>query len=843
MDRPPLPDFQYSSEEILTELQELGKNAEPFFPIRNWRPDKSADKSRQIDPRKLDIPPEVIGIFKESQAFNIDIEKDLYRHQAEAIEEIIAGKNVIITTPTASGKSLCYLVPILKSIVQNKPAKALFIFPTVALLQDQFDKVIQIGSNQRFDEGRFAYEISVGKTNVGVGMYVRDTSEGAQQRAVRINSRLLFTTPDSLHAKILPYIGPTKKTGGAKFVHFFKDLRFVVLDDVHVYRGVFGANVAYLMRRLRLICEKLGNNKLQFILTSATIRNPLEHSKNIVGLECALVDRDGSADYRKDFVLWNPGKQKGSNVRREPQSEALEMLKGALYSKNKSPSVIVFLRSIKAVESFNEKFSKIRGLQTYGHCGVYHAILSGKDRRMRQDQIKSRQVILVSATSALELGIDIGNLACCVMVGFPGTVASTLQRAGRVGRGGDGTVILVLGDNPLEQHLARNPDYFFQKLKQPEEVRIPLANKNLIKTHLLCHLAESKYLVEELGVSYAAQADFGKYFGTQSLRLYDELLDENSVNKKNFRTMLWRPKLADNYSNIFYTLRAVAGKERFTLKAEGGDEAGIVDEARAGIFFHEGAVWLHDGQWYRSEGLNYTRREIRLKTLKDEPDCETFAVPEFKVKFLNGARSFESKTGLFRFRQGPLTATRSVNRYFIRPLHKSGASVKSTVGYLRNGAVRPIRFETEGFGISVTEKGMREFLIKRSTSPSLQSPDPTYFEEPIHGVEHAVSTILPLRAQCDINDIFAISSKEEEACDGLPSVIIFDGHDGGLGIAKQALDDFHPLIGETLQFIKSCQCKEGCPDCLHLPKCERQNVEIDKTGAIVLLEILREEAP
>ncbi|MCZ7384671.1 MAG: DEAD/DEAH box helicase [Candidatus Methanoperedens sp.] len=838
LDRPPIPDFDYKADEILEDLNNMKNVADGVEIKKGWRKAKKADRSRALNVESLCIPNELLNAIKASPAFGIDIAKDLYSHQVEAIEEALCDKNVIVTTPTASGKSICYLVPILKSMIEDEEATALLLFPSIALLQDQFEKVLQIGNEpQDFIEGTFEYDITIGNTKIGVGLYIGDTKDGMRhQKPVRENARLLFSTPDALHAKVLPYIRPTNKTGGASFIRFFENLRIVVMDDIHIYRGVFGANIAFLLRRLRLLCEKIGNDRIQFLLTSATIENPKESAENLVGLTFDVVNRDGAEDFRKDFILWNPSKIKETGVRKEPQSDALEIMSKIIYTKERTPSSLVFLRSIRSVENFSKTFeglSKRENLPTVGSIRVYHGVLSGSDRRRRQNEVKSRQVLCVASTNALELGIDLGNLACCIMVGFPGTVASTVQRAGRVGRKSEGTVILILGDNPLEQHLARNPDYFFQKLTKPEPVRIPLDNKNIIKNQILCHLAESSYIIEEMGASYDLPHDFTRYFGKNAMNIYQELLDENKVKDKKYKTMLWRPDIKKEYNNIFYTLRAIIGKYRFTLVSKNSeDAAGVIDEARAGLFFHEGAVWLQDGQWYESEGLNYSKRTIFLKSLSDEPKYETFASPEFKVEFDNkDCKIHDSPNGWFKIRLGTLRVDRRVTKYFLRPLRKGGESPPISIQFINN--VKPIKFETIGLSLSLTQKGIDEFTNRVDVQQST-------LEASIHGTEHAFATILPLQVQCDINDIFAVSSAQHETCDYSPSTILFDAHDGGLGLVKQAHDKLSSLTDETLAFVKNCKCKDGCPDCLHIPRCERQNEDINKLGTITILEMLNE---
>jgi len=365
-ERTPVVPTPYSTAATVTRLRQLMHNPAPIVK-EAWQAPRPADRGRRLDGHRLHLSPQTMAAFQHSPAFGLDVTTTLYRHQVEAIEAIVAGHHVMVATSTASGKSLCYLVPIVDRLLHDPHATALLVFPAKAVLQDQLDKVLQLSDPPlAFQEGTFHYDLHLGTATIGVGLYSGETHDG-QQQAIREKARLLFTTPDALHAKILPFLRPTRKTAFTSFDRFFQHLWAVVLDEVHSYRGVFGANVAFLVRRLRLLCQHLHNPHVQFILASATIANPAEHSRHLTGLAMQIIDQDGAEAYRKDFVLVNPSKRTRAAARQDPHSVALAILEQILYAQHQTPSTLVFVRSVRGAEQFSATFARVGRVP--GHCG------------------------------------------------------------------------------------------------------------------------------------------------------------------------------------------------------------------------------------------------------------------------------------------------------------------------------------------------------------------------------------------------------------------------------------------------------------------------------------------
>ena len=840
-ERTPVVPTPYSTAATVTRLRQLMHNPAPIVK-EAWQAPRPADRSRRLDGHRLHLSPQTMAAFQHSPAFGLDVTTTLYRHQVEAIEAIVAGHHVMVATSTASGKSLCYLVPIVDRLLHDPHATALLVFPAKAVLQDQLDKVLQLSDPPlAFQEGTFHYDLHLGTATIGVGLYSGETHDGQQQQAIREKARLLFTTPDALHAKILPFLRPTRKTAFTSFDRFFQHLWAVVLDEVHSYRGVFGAHVAFLVRRLRLLCQHLHNTHAQFILASATIANPAEHSRHLTGLAMQIIDQDGAEAYRKDFVLVNPSTRTRAAARQDPHSAALAILEQVLYAQHQTPSTLVFVRSVRGAEQFSATFARVSARQhlpTQERVAVYHGILADSDRRTRQVEIKARRVLCVATTNALELGIDIGDLACAILVGFPGTVASTLQQAGRVGRHGDGTAILILSENPLEQHFARNPAFFFAKLQQPEPVRMPLHNRHIVKTHLLCYLAESRYPLEQHGAIAHLPNDVEAFFGPQAMDLYQELLEERQVQEPAVlqRLSLWHPRIEEEYPRLYSSLRVAVGTARFTLQSTTRpweEAAGVVDETRAGLLFHHGALCLLNGWWYRSEGLDYPTRRIRLTALQDEPASETFAVPAYTVAFTDqDQRVTTLPHGWFTTVYGPLQVERRVDRYVLRARQKRGKQqgVMHAVD-----DVHPLRFDTLGLAVVLTAAGERELRYRWHGRTGLD------FHATVHGAEHALATLLPLQARCDGHDIAAVSAGRHAACQHQSALILFDAHEGGLGLVAEAHEHLRDLVEEAWAFVHSCPCLDGCPDCVHVPRCERQNAQLNKASTLVFLAMLTED--
>jgi len=770
-----------------------------------WVEGRPADKMALPKSVLSRIPEKIIELVnnKYSNLEPFDVRKDCFSHQVEALKLIFEGKNVVITTPAASGKSLCYQIPVLAEMFKSKDSTALLIFPTNALSVDQIDSIISFGDYKQEDET--FYKIDLDGKIVFAGEYSGATREGREQGKIRKQARILITNPDSIHAKILPYPkatskvltfkAPGEKEENYSFERFFKNLKYVVLDEIHVYRGVFGANVAYVMRRLRLFCEKLGNTKLQFICCSATINNPKEHAEKLVGVPFSVVKKDGAPKFRKDFLLWNPPrKSKGGNERREATTDALEIFERVIAKWKQPIQTISFLQSVKGTNSFD---GKLRGmLERIGSpykskTVAFSRPLPTKNKKEIQKNIKSGNTTFISATNALELGIDIGDLTCCILVGYPGNISSTLQRAGRVGRTGEAPVVLILNDEPLEQYFANHPNVFFKLLENPGDVKIPLDNKYLQAWHFKCALWESRAL-KEIRADFEgySEEDYKDCFGV-GVELFKQLEKERKIFKKN--QIFWLARGCKEGPSTLHlkSIRVPISDREFQVVDKSGNTISVIDYYRAGLFFHEGAIWLQNGEYYLVTRYSRPEARIEVEHLSENPGYETHAIPRYNVK-VNKER-FKSKFHGISLHHGEVINKRAINVFLKEP---TKGKKKTEVGIITS--VEPIEYDTTATWILFDDKFVQKIFdglgIKQSEDRN------KLFEKGLHGLAFLLTSTLPLLTECDKYDIsFQTFVPHRDL--GKPSLFLLDTFHGGIGLSKEAFEHFRELLGLCEEMI------------------------------------------
>ena len=412
--------------------------------------DYCEQKTAPFDFEKVNVPSELIDRLNEK--IGVDLSEP-YLHQTQAFNHIFNRKNVVVSTPTASGKSLIYSVPIFSEMLNNPNSTALLLFPTKALSFDQMTSFLRLGDE--FDEfdvysTKKYHSINFDNNTIVCGKFDGDTKLDSDHKYIKKNANIVITNPDALHFKILPWIYTTNK---GSWERFLKNLRFIILDEIHTYKGTFGANVGLLLRRLQLICHKLGNDNLQFICASATIKNPIEHAERLVGKQFELVIESGAPIHRKAFVLVNPPiKDKSTNDRIEPITINLDLLQKVFIGKKNPSQTISFARSRGAVEDIDEKLrGRLKDIESpfANRTGIYKSTIPPKDRISIQNRLKNGELVHISTTNALELGIDIGDLDVCIINHYPGNVASVIQQSGRVGRVNESMAILILKNDPL----------------------------------------------------------------------------------------------------------------------------------------------------------------------------------------------------------------------------------------------------------------------------------------------------------------------------------------------------------------------------------------------------------
>ncbi len=518
----------------------------------------------------------------------------LYTHQAEAIASVLNGEHTVVVTPTASGKTLCYNLPVLQRVLEDRAARALYMFPTKALSQDQLAELMELDARVGSDLGVFTYD--------------GDTPSDAR-RAVRTRGHVVITNPDMLHTGILPH--------HTRWARFFADLRYVVLDELHTYRGVFGSHIANVLRRLQRICRFHGSNPV-FIMCSATIANPREHAENLLGHPVRIVDRSGAPTGQKTVVFYNPpiiSKELGirrsylSVTRRIASHFFREGVRGIIFASSRL-NVEVLTRYLKdRFERTFEDEGKIRGYR-----GGYLPSV----RREIERGLRAGKVLGVISTNALELGIDIGALELAILSGYPGTIASTWQQAGRAGRRhGESAVIMVGRSDPLDQFLMQNPDYFFGAT--PEHARVNPENLSILLSHLKCACFEIPMGADET-------------FGRSGLPELLEYLAEAGVLYQAGEQYHWSDQ---TYPADGISLRT-ASPENFVVMDSDDNERVIaeVDWHSAPSTVHEDAIYLVEGRSYHVKRLDYDQRRVYVKPV--EVDYYTDAITDTSVDILDG---------------------------------------------------------------------------------------------------------------------------------------------------------------------------------------------------------------
>jgi DEAD/DEAH box helicase domain-containing protein len=688
----------------------------------------------------------------------------LYSHQMRAIEMINSGNHVVVATPTASGKTLIYNLPVIEKILARPQSRALYLFPLKALAQDQLRAFLEMTARCE------SFKITA-------AIYDGDTSAWHRKKIRENPPNVMMTNPEMLHLSFLPY--------HEKWHEFFSNLDVVVIDEVHTYRGVMGSHMAQVFRRFRRICD-VYNRQPTFIFSSATISNPSELSEALTGLEVRTESESGAPRGKRHFIFLNPA---GS-----PAAAAIQLLKASLHRKLRT---IVYTQSRKMSELIALWAGSQKGKYA-GKISAYRAGFLPEERRTIEKQLTSGDLLSVVSTSALELGIDIGDLDLCLLVGYPGTVMSTWQRGGRVGRSGhDSAIILIAGEDALDQYFMRHPDEFFYR--KPEAAVINPYNPDIVKKHLVCAAAELPLKIDD------------PYFSDPPMqKLISELESRGELLRSEKGTQYFA---SANSPHRSIDLRGTGSRYDILVTAT---EAllGDIDGFRAFRETHPGAIYLHQGLTYHVDHL-----DINAKTVKVSPtrplyytrvrgNKETEILDIYKEKkILNTHIWF-----------GRLKVTDQVTGYEKRQIH---GDKRINIIPLE---MPPQIFETEGIWFSI------DSLIAQEVEAAH-----LHFMGGIHALEHAIIGICPLFVLTDRNDFGGISTPFHHQV-GEAAVFVYDVIPGGIGLAHQAYEKAAQLMHQTQKLIKSCPCENGCPSCVHSPKCGSGNRPIDKQAAHLIMD-------
>ncbi len=716
-------------------------------------------------------PTEYDGPAQIRKALNAQGIGRLYRHQSEAIGLIEKGRHVIVATPTSSGKTLVYNLPVLQRVAADRNSKSLYIFPLKALAQDQLRAFEQLAGH--FKPQPPAAAIYDGDTSAYRRRCIRDAPPA-----------VILTNPEMLHLSFLAH--------HRKWADFFAGLQTVVVDEVHTYRGVTGSHVAQLFWRLHRICRHYGAAPT-FIFSSATVANPAQLAEQLTGLTVKAVTRTGAPRGNRHLVFINP--------KTGPAQAAIVLLKAALHRELRT---IVYTRSRRLTELIAlwaaEKSGKFAG-----RISAYRAGFLPAERRDIEARLLNGDLLAVITTSALELGIDIGNLDLCLLVGYPGSVVSTWQRGGRVGRSGqDSALILIAGEDALDQFLMRNPQDFIHR--QPEAAVVNPANSAIMAQHLPCAAAELPLQSDE-----------------PLLKLENV---PQTLKQLEAEGHLWRS--ADG-QQIFPRRKAPhrlvnirgSGQRLQIVSSQTGEHLGEIDEFRSFRETHPGAVYLHRGQTFVVDALDLAARTITVTRAEVDYYTRVRGYKETEILTVAAQRTVWGAT----VSTGKLKVTDQVTGYETLRI-RSGKLIN------RISLELPAHiFETEGMWFQLPAA-----IYRRTEAARLD------YMGGIHAIEHAAIGIFPLLVLADRNDLGGIATVYHPQVKA-SAVFLYDGIAGGAGLTRQAFEQAQRLLKYTLGVIDSCPCETGCPSCVHSPKCGSGNRPIDKAAALYILKLLKNSNP
>lgn len=697
--------------------------------------------------------------------------EQLYTHQGKALELIGNEKNIIVATPTSSGKSMVYNLPVLERVLKDEGCHALYLFPLKALAQDQLKSLHDFSSLKQWGNTNSALPLGA--------IYDGDTSPYMRRKIREHTPPIVITNPEMLHLSFLPF--------HENWAHFFRKLEFVVIDEVHTYRGIFGSHVAWLIRRLKRILHHYGQQP-RFILSSATIGNPRAFSENLIGETFEVITESGAPQSRKNFVFLNPWDSIAYAAGQLLEAALKRGLRTIVYTQSRKMTELISLWTRPNLGNLAERLSS------------YRAGFLPEERREIEQKLSDGSLLGVISTSALELGIDIGDLDLCILVGYPGSIMASWQRGGRVGRAGqESAVILLGGQDALDQYYMNNPENFFEK--EVESAVLNPSNPKTIQQHLPCAAAELPLDVDE-----DLLREKNVMTGLRELTLENHLL-QSADGRKYFSTRK-RPQRHVNLRGSGTTLTII--------NETTGQILGEVDAGRALKECHEGAVYLHRVATWLVKKLDLAAQEVVVTEKK--PPYYTRPMSNKDTEILRILQ--HSSLHDCSLSYGELKVTERVTGYQKRN-NGTNRLINTTSLDLPEQVL-----ETEGFWFEIPQNIVESFEKNK-----------LHFMGSIHALEHLLISVFPLLVLCDRNDIGGISCPHHEQTEGA-SIFIYDGTPGGSGISAEAFEKAEQLFKRAMEVVNECGCDTGCPSCVHSPKCGSGNRPIDKNGCISLIHAI-----
>ncbi len=687
--------------------------------------------------------------------------EQLFTHQADAWDAAQRGEHLVVATGTASGKTLAFNLPVLDALARQPKTRALYLYPTKALAQDQIRSLTELKP-----------------PSIKPAIYDGDT-ESSRRWQIRKWSNLILTNPDMLHVGVLPHHD--------RWGDVLHNLRYVVVDEAHVYRGVFGSHVGNVLRRLRRLARIYGADP-QFLLASATIANPGELAQRLIGVEATTIEHDGAPKADRTILLWNPPlTDEELGLRASALGEASRLMASLV---ERGVRTLCFAKSRKSAELVHRFTAQRLGDAT--RLSPYRAGYTPAQRREIERRLVEGDLLGVSATNALELGIDVGLLDAVICVGFPGTVASLRQQWGRAGRRGHGLAAMIATEDALDQFFMRDPEALLER--RVEAAILDHANPRVLDGHVRSAAFEAPLDEKD-----------AETLGPEALERAAQLPD---LRRKD-GGFVWAGR---DYPAGRFGLRSATPDSFTVVDVSTGSLLGLVEQERAYSTVHQGAVYLHLGESYRVAELDLENRTALVEPYSG--DEYTQAKKDTMTAIVEPLRE-ERRLGV-DLAFGRVVVTEQVVAYQRKRIG-DGETIETLPLDLPE-----TEFDTEAIWF-VPEDQMLDGLT-----------DITRLLGSLHAAEHAMIAILPLWAMCDRWDIGGLSTNLHFQT-GRPTIFVYDGHSGGVGINERGFEVFEGWIGDTARMLDGCPCDHGCPSCVQSPKCGNLNEPLDKAGALELL--------
>ncbi|PSP79746.1 ATP-dependent helicase [Halobacteriales archaeon QS_1_68_20] len=719
-----------------------------------------------------------------------------YRHQTAAVEAVREGDDVVLATPTASGKSLAYTVPAFERAMDHG-GRTLYFAPTNALINDQAETLSGLATDLGFG------------SRVSVERYTGQLDDGERRGVRDRRPTVLLTTPDMLHYALLPH-------AHRLWDWLFSGLETVVVDEVHEYRGVFGSHVALVMRRLARICERFDADP-QFVCCSATIRNPVEHAAAVTGRpdeSLTLVDDDDSGTGPTHWVLWNPPEyadgQRGTGRRRSHHVETMRLLADLV---TRGHQTVAFTRARQTAERYANETADLlreRGRSDLADSvAAYQAALQDGRRRNLETGLHDGDLRGVWSTNALELGVDVGELDAVLLDGYPGTRMAARQQAGRAGRGDDPSLVaMVAGEDQLDQYLMANPGDFFDE--PPERATVDPANEQLLPDHVLS-AARENWL----------SPDDDRHFGEAFPGVVSDLTEQGELERRETGDGVRWTYASDGSPQHEMGLRSISDREVQLFDRRRDERLGSLHLADALRDAHPGAVYHHQGRTYEVVDLDLARERAELEPVYADYYTRVLHEKSITVEEDLAERSLPNDDAVLRFAE--VTMRKRITGYERRDASSGERLAKESL------ILPETTLETKGLYFTVPGPVETELRAREGS-----------FEGGIHAAEHGLISLFPLELLCDRRDVGGLSTPLHPRTNR-STIFIYDGHPGGVGLSRGGYDRLESLMTRAAELIEDCECEDECPACVQSPHCGNANDPLDKDLAVGVLDAVGPE--